>query len=52
MDSKEPEIKKPEEINDAPLPEDELKKVAGGKPDLYLQIDGIKGESTDSEHKD
>ena len=21
-------------------------------PDIYMQIDGLKGESTDSEHKD
>jgi hypothetical protein len=33
------------------LSEDELNKVAGGA-DRNLQIDGLKGESTDSEHKD
>jgi hypothetical protein len=30
MDSKEPEIKKSEEINDAPLVEGQLEKVVGG----------------------
>lgn len=30
MDSKEPEIKKPEETANAPLPEEELKEVVGG----------------------
>lgn len=30
MDSKEPEIKKPEEINDAPIPEEQLENVVGG----------------------
>jgi hypothetical protein len=44
------EIKKPEEITDAPLPAKELspeglKQVTGG-------IDGIKGESQDAKHKD
>jgi hypothetical protein len=31
MDNKEPEIKKPEEINDAPMPEEQLKNVVGGE---------------------
>ena len=30
MDSKEPEIKKPEEIDDALIPEEQLEKVVGG----------------------
>ena len=30
MDSKEPEIKKPEAINDAPMPEEQLERVVGG----------------------
>jgi hypothetical protein len=30
MDSKEPEIKKPDEIADAPLPEEALNEVVGG----------------------
>jgi hypothetical protein len=33
------------------LSEDELKKIAGGA-DRNMQIDGLKGESTDSDHKD
>jgi hypothetical protein len=32
MDGKEPEIKKPEEINDAPMPEEQLESVVGGMP--------------------
>jgi hypothetical protein len=50
---------------EAKLSEDELKQVAGGKPPAvkvvvkptrpigpWPTIDGLKGESTDSEHKD
>jgi hypothetical protein len=30
MDNKDPEIKKPEEIADSPLPQEELNRVVGG----------------------
>jgi bacteriocin-like protein len=40
-----------EDLSKTKLSEDELKKIAGGA-DRNLQIDGLKGESTDSEHKD
>jgi type VI protein secretion system component Hcp len=34
------------------LSEDEMKGVVGGAVDAYLNIDGIKGESTDDKYKD
>jgi bacteriocin-like protein len=34
------------------LTQDELDKVSGGKPNQFLKIDGIKGESQDDKHKD
>jgi hypothetical protein len=34
------------------LDEAELSKVSAGKSDMFLNLDGIKGESTDSGHKD
>lgn len=34
------------------LTEDELKQVTGGAVDMFLMLDGIKGESSDDKHKD
>jgi hypothetical protein len=50
----EPEKKPGEAENQAntELSKDDLSKVTGGATDVYLNIDGIKGESTDDKHKD
>jgi hypothetical protein len=34
------------------LSPEELEKVTGGAYDAFLNLDGIKGESTDDKHKD
>ena len=45
-----PEIKKnPEDT--AELTEKDLGSVTGGAVDIYLELDGIKGESADDKHK-
>ena len=46
-----PEIKKNSEET-AELTEKELGSVTGGAVDIYLNLDGIKGESQDDKHKD
>lgn len=33
------------------LTDDNLNQVVGGAVDIFLQLDGIKGESTDDKHK-
>ena len=34
------------------LSEQDLQQVTGGAVDVFLQLDGIKGESQDDKHKD
>ena len=34
------------------LTDDNLNQVVGGAVDIFLQLDGIKGESADDKHKD
>jgi hypothetical protein len=34
------------------LTNDDLKQAVGGAVDRFLQLDGIKGESSDDKHKD
>jgi bacteriocin-like protein len=49
------ETKKPSEEQkktSGELSEQDLKQVTGGAIDSFLNIDGIKGESTDDKHKD
>jgi type III secretory pathway component EscU len=47
----------PEELNktkkrgDVKLSEQDLAQVSGGAVDSFLNLDGIKGESTDDKHK-